>query len=208
MAPVHLAAAQRAAVCDTLEGLGPDAPTLCEGWTTADLAAHLVVREHDLLAGPGILAPKVFGSLTERRMAAARARGFEANVATVRQGRGLVMKLAPAMVDIGEFFIHDEDCRRANGEGPRPPDAEREEALWSWLSRLGRVFTRRVGAGVRVRTPDGRERDLKRGDAVAVLSGPASEMVLYLTGRRRAARVELSGDTGAVAALERAHLSL
>jgi len=26
--------------------LGPDASTLCEGWITADLAAHLVLRGH------------------------------------------------------------------------------------------------------------------------------------------------------------------
>jgi uncharacterized protein (TIGR03083 family) len=35
---------ERQALCDTLTELGPDAPTLCEGWTTADLAAHLMVR--------------------------------------------------------------------------------------------------------------------------------------------------------------------
>ncbi len=36
---------ERAALCDTLERFGPDAPTLCEGWQTIDLAAHLVARE-------------------------------------------------------------------------------------------------------------------------------------------------------------------
>ena len=37
---------ERLELCDLLLELGPDAPTLCEGWTTADLAAHLVLREH------------------------------------------------------------------------------------------------------------------------------------------------------------------
>ncbi len=35
---------ERAALADLMAELGPDAPTLCEGWTTRDLAAHLVVR--------------------------------------------------------------------------------------------------------------------------------------------------------------------
>ncbi|MEV4089519.1 maleylpyruvate isomerase N-terminal domain-containing protein, partial [Nonomuraea fuscirosea] len=36
---------ERAALCDLLDRLGPDEPTLCAGWTTADLAAHLAIRE-------------------------------------------------------------------------------------------------------------------------------------------------------------------
>ena len=36
-----LAERERAALADLLEELGPDAPTCCEGWTTAHLAAHL-----------------------------------------------------------------------------------------------------------------------------------------------------------------------
>ena len=33
-------------MCTLLKDLGPNQPTLCEGWRTADLAAHLVLREH------------------------------------------------------------------------------------------------------------------------------------------------------------------
>src|SRR5262245_9679824 len=40
---------ERAALCDLLDRVGPDRPTLCEGWTTNDLAAHLWVRESDPL---------------------------------------------------------------------------------------------------------------------------------------------------------------
>nr|BFE88977.1 hypothetical protein GCM10020093_115780 [Planobispora longispora] len=48
------ARAERAALSDLFARLGPDAPTLCEGWTTFDLAAHLVLRERRLDAAPGI----------------------------------------------------------------------------------------------------------------------------------------------------------
>ncbi|MDN5962074.1 MAG: maleylpyruvate isomerase N-terminal domain-containing protein, partial [Propionibacterium sp.] len=44
----------RLALADALTQAGPDARTLCTGWTTADLAAHLYVRENDPLSLPGI----------------------------------------------------------------------------------------------------------------------------------------------------------
>ena len=37
---------ERRELCELLAEVGPDAPTLCEGWTTLDLASHLVLREH------------------------------------------------------------------------------------------------------------------------------------------------------------------
>jgi len=50
-------AVERAPLCDLLDELGPQAPTLLDRWTTRDLAAHLVLREHDLLAAPGLVVP-------------------------------------------------------------------------------------------------------------------------------------------------------
>ena len=41
---VSYASDERAALCILLDKTGPDAPTLCEGWRTSDLAAHLVLR--------------------------------------------------------------------------------------------------------------------------------------------------------------------
>src|SRR4051812_45020481 len=47
---------ERRALAGLLSPLGPGAPTLCEGWATAHLAAHLVVREPrpDALPGFGL----------------------------------------------------------------------------------------------------------------------------------------------------------
>src|SRR5215210_3225922 len=44
---------ERAALADLLDELGPDAPTCCAGWTTAHMAAHLVVRDRRPDAMPG-----------------------------------------------------------------------------------------------------------------------------------------------------------
>src|SRR6201993_4731355 len=59
--PVGMSVVQRerAALVEILRTVGPDAPTLCEGWTTRDLVAHLVVRERRPDALPGL----VFGPL-------------------------------------------------------------------------------------------------------------------------------------------------
>src|SRR3954447_16000786 len=48
-----LAERERADLADLLAELGPDAPTCCAGWTTAHLAAHLVVRDRRPDAMPG-----------------------------------------------------------------------------------------------------------------------------------------------------------
>lgn len=46
---------ERLLLADLLETAGPDAPTLCEGWQTRDLAAHVVVRERRADAAGGIM---------------------------------------------------------------------------------------------------------------------------------------------------------
>ena len=57
---------ERAELSDLLDELGPDQPTLCEGWTTSAMAAHFVVRERQPLAMPGILVGGPFEATTER----------------------------------------------------------------------------------------------------------------------------------------------
>ena len=41
----NYAQTERQALCDTMERVGPDAPTLCHPWRVRELAAHLVIRE-------------------------------------------------------------------------------------------------------------------------------------------------------------------
>ena len=64
---------ERAALCDALLEAGPDAPTLCEGWTTHDLAAHVWVRENDPSAMPGLLVGAL-ADVTASRMEATKRR--------------------------------------------------------------------------------------------------------------------------------------
>jgi len=207
MGTAEVAAAERSALIGALQRLGPGAPTLCEGWTTDDLLAHLVVRERDVAGAPGILVPALAG-WTQRRMEVAKSQGYDANLARLRRAPGPLARLMPATASVAEYFVHTEDARRANGDEPRPPDAAREEVLWKWLGIIGRLFVRRVSAGVQIRTEDGRDRTLKKASATVALTGAPSELLLYLSGRRSAARVSISGAADAAAALKRADLSL
>ena len=184
---------ERMEVCDLLLELGPDAPTLCEGWTTADLAAHLVLREH-------------FHRWSDAQRAVEKAKGLPAIVARLRAGAPLIPWRLPGIRNVFnglEYFIHHEDVRRANGRDPRAPMADLEALSWRMVGYSARRVARRIRPyGIELVLPDGRRRRYGSGEIVT-LTGPATEFVLYLGGRRSAARVTLSGAPDAVAALER-----
>jgi uncharacterized protein (TIGR03085 family) len=78
--------AERARLSDLLDELGPDAPTLLAPWTTRDLAAHLVLRERDYLAGPGLVLPGAWARLAEQHRQALAQRDYSRLVATFRSG--------------------------------------------------------------------------------------------------------------------------
>jgi uncharacterized protein (TIGR03085 family) len=212
MAPPSLVRRERDELCDLLLRLGPDAPTLCEGWTTADLAAHLVVRERDPRAAPGILLGKGrAAALTARLQAAEKARGHEVVVARVRSGPPWWWRVPrlEELANLNELFVHHEDVRRAGGLGRRTDRPELEAALWRLLPRTAPLLrTRLRGVGLVLRRPDGSSAVVRRGEPSATLTGEPSELALYLAGRRGAADVVLGGDHAAARVVAGARLGL
>jgi uncharacterized protein (TIGR03085 family) len=212
MPDVPLDARERAELCDLFVAKGPDAPTLCEGWATLDLAAHLLVRETDPRSGLAILGGDRFASLETKLMAGAKAQGYERIVERLRTGPPAVPWRLPGLrplLNEAEWFIHHEDVRRANGESPRTDRPDLDEALWRNVRRTARFMLRRVkGAGVALDAPGFGEVPA-RGSApnVRLVGGP-QELVLYLSGRRAAAKVDITGPDEARAALESASLGL
>lgn len=209
--PEPLDARERRELCDLFEELGPDAPTLCEGWATLDLAAHLVVRERDLRSGPGLLLGGRFEALLDRVMARAIDRGYPALVEQVRNGPPLGPFAVPGLrklLNLNEYVVHHEDVRRANALGPRADRPELQDELWGQLRLGSRLMLRKVkGASVRLVRSDGRDVTVGKGPE-AVLTGEPVDLVLYLQGRRGAAQVEISGDPSAIQALETADLGI
>jgi hypothetical protein len=107
-----------------------------------------------------------------------------------------------------EYFIHHEDARRANGMGPRTDRPDLDELSWRMSGFLTRRAARKTRPfGLQLVRADGKRR-LFGSKPAAVLSGRATELALYLGGRRSAAEVALSGPDDAVAAVEAAHMRL
>ena len=203
--------AERAALCDTLERIGPAAPTLCEGWTTADLAAHLVVRERNPLAAPGIVFGGPFASYTTSAMEKEKAKGYDVLLATLRAGPPGYMKSTMAAVNVNENWVHHEDVRRANGEGPRPEDPEIAAVLTGVTKRTAKFGTRRIKpCGLALELPDPLDQMIivRAGSPTAVMHGAIGECVLFLAGRRDAAVVTLEGDPHAIETLRTAKLGI
>ena len=61
----NFANVERRHLAALLRRVGPDAPTLCEGWDTRDMAVHLYLREHNPLAAAGMFAPQLAGQLAK-----------------------------------------------------------------------------------------------------------------------------------------------
>ena len=208
-----LDARERAELCDLFVAKGPDAPTLCEGWATLDLAAHLVMREHDPRSGLAILGGDRFSSLETKLMDRARAQGYEALVERLRAGPPLVPWRMPGLrelLNLNEWFVHHEDVRRAGAGAAEPRDRpDLDAALWTMLRRGSRMMLRKVkGTGVALAAPGFGEVPAQRdGSSVRLVGGP-QELMLYLNGRRSVAAVEVTGPDEGRAALEAADLSV
>jgi uncharacterized protein (TIGR03085 family) len=215
MADLPFDAQERRAMCDVLEELGAEAPTLLDGWTAKDLAAHIVLREHDLIAGPCLVLPGPFERFAERRRARlAKQRQFEWLVARIRSGPPpgfFRISWVRSFPNLNEFFVHHEDLRRANGLGPRDSlTPAMEAALWRNVRRGCRYLSRRLcEVGLEVRWAGTGERVVVREAApTAQLSGSPGELLLFLFGRQAAAWVEVTGPEEAVATVRCTHFGM
>jgi uncharacterized protein (TIGR03085 family) len=206
-APNAVARAERNALCDLLLEVGPDAPTLCGGWSTRDLAAHLVIRDSRPDAAVGIVVRPLAG-WTERVQSGAAKRDYADLVEAVRSGPPRWSLVSVASIDAQtntiEYFVHHEDVRRGTGtwEARELDDATTSD-LWSRLLKTGKYFARRSPVGVVLAPTDGPAAGttvgIKEGERSVTLRGPVGEIVLALYGRVTAG-LELEGDEADVVA--------
>jgi uncharacterized protein (TIGR03085 family) len=206
MQDLPLDAQERRALCDLFDEFGADVPTLLNGWTAKDLAAHLVLRERDLIAGPCLVLPGRFQRFAERRRARlAEQREFEWLVARIRSGPPpgfFRIGWVRSVPNLNEFFVHQEDVRRANGLDPREfLTPAMEAALWRNVRQGSRYLSRRLrDVGLEISWAGTDERmTVREAEPTVRLSGPPGELLLYIFGRQGAARVEVTGPAEAVA---------
>ncbi|MDQ1011381.1 uncharacterized protein (TIGR03085 family) [Streptomyces sp. V4I23] len=203
---------ERLLLADVLEAAGPEAATLCHGWTTRELAAHVVMRERRPDAAGGILI-KALRDRAERIQAEFAAKPYDELVLMIRTGPPRMSPYAIKQVDEAantvEFFVHAEDVRRAQPDwAPRDLDKVFENVLWSRLEKGARLLGRRSPVGLVLRRPDGRTAVAHRGTPVVTVTGEPGELLLFAFGRQDATRVDLEGDMDAIARVREAQLGV
>jgi uncharacterized protein (TIGR03085 family) len=205
----HFARAERQALCDLLLEVGPDAPTLCDGWVTADLAAHLVIRERRPDSGLGLVFAPLAGH-TEKVLQKTRdAYSWDDLVSRVRTGPPALMRPLDEAFNSVEYFVHHEDVRRAvDGWEPRQLPVAESAALWKRLRLMGRVLVRRAPLGIAFDAPDFGHATLRNRQPGVTVRGEPSELLLLAFGRGAAARVAYQGDELTVERFRHANLGL
>ncbi|HEX4814329.1 MAG TPA: TIGR03085 family metal-binding protein [Nonomuraea sp.] len=203
---------ERSALCDLFDRLGPDAPTLCAGWTTYDLAAHLVLRERRPDAMGGIALKPLAGYTASVQNALKARHPFPELVGLVRRPGG-VFGLLPFLdeaVNTLELFVHHEDVRRAQPSWePRELPADLDLVVWKRVSTGARLMLRRSPVGVVLhRLGGGVALGGPREGARVEVTGPAQELLMFCFGRQSHARVDLTGDPSDVTRLREAPLGL
>jgi uncharacterized protein (TIGR03085 family) len=197
--------AERAAFARSLLATPADAPTLCEGWSAADLAAHVVTRERRLDADLSLLIrTPALRRWTDRVRDRERDRRPYPDLVRRLAVPSWPLRLLPfvdGLVNDVELAVHHEDVRRAAATwAPRAIDAGLEARLWRKLVRFAPLaFRGDRGLRVVLATPDGRRATVHRDARPTVrLVGPTMELLLYAYGRRGAALVAVEGDDAAI----------
>ena len=207
---------ERMALCALLDETGPGAPTLCEGWRTVDLAAHLVMRERRPDAAAGLMGGPLAGHTRRVTQLLSSRTPFPHLVQLIRTGPPpLSVYRLPGMderLNLVEFFVHHEDVRRgADGWQPRDLSNGLPDALWQRL-QASKLLFRRSPVGVELARDDltadrGRQQVRMTARArtpVVTVTGHPAELTLWALGRTGAAQVRLDGNTEAVRQLSTA----
>jgi uncharacterized protein (TIGR03085 family) len=199
---------ERLALAGLLERVGPDAPTLCEGWQTLDLAAHLVMRETRPDAAAGVLGGPLAGHTARVQQHLAGKLGYAGLIQAFRNGPPRLSPFALPGVDEAantvEYFVHHEDVRRAVPDWtPRDIPDGLSDALWRRL-KSARMFLRKAPVGVELARDEGGapfRLTVRNATPVVTVVGTPAELTMWAMGRARAANVRFDGTEEAVGKL-------
>ncbi|STC68003.1 Uncharacterised protein [Corynebacterium pilosum] len=190
---MSFAATERSRLADTLLRVGPNAPTLCQGWETRDLAEHLYVRENNQLAlMPGV--GKVFADKISNRDYADLVKDWAA-------GPPLLLKPVDSMMNTAEHFVHHEDVLRGDGVArPREFSKAVNKELALLAGRFGKLLLRSAPVPVVLSpttlppmTVGDRRGVAEQGDDVVRVVGEPGELLLWVFGRD-VVEVTVTGD--------------
>ena len=180
--------------------LGPEAPTLCEGWATRDLAIHLYIREHRMHKAGGYFLPAL-EPLLDKEIAVQAERPYEDVVRDWMSGPPKLIAPVDPLMNTAENFVHHEDVRRGDGVArPRDFSTAVNEMLLSLAKRFATMTLRSVSTPVILTPPtlpsvtvSGKRGVAERGDDVIRVKGEPGELLLWVMGRT-AVDLEFEGD--------------
>ncbi|HEU5043477.1 MAG TPA: TIGR03085 family metal-binding protein [Nocardioidaceae bacterium] len=192
---------ERRSLAADFRAADPNAPTLCAGWTTRHLCAHLVQREHAMLRNVWdqamTKAPGEEPFLRRLVDDAGTPDGYTALVDRFEAGpsRRSLMSRFDEAVNLVEYVVHHEDLRR--GSGPVPPrdlPAAELAEIWRRARLILKRAYRKAPVGVELAPDGGRVAPVKSGPSVVTVAGSPLELILHAFGRRGAADVRVDGS--------------
>lgn len=203
---------ERAELADCLDAVGPDAPTLCEGWTTRDLAAHLVVRERRPDAAIGVAGGPTAG-WTERVQSTEAKNDYFEVVDKFRNGPPLfsvfALPGAAGLMNLVEYVVHHEDVIRAQpGWRTRDLPSDLSDTIWSRITMLAKRSFRDARSGVTLVRSDGSGAPIvaNSGASTVTITGSALDLLLLASGRS-AVNVEVDGEPAEVESVRATYLA-
>ncbi|MHA2789192.1 TIGR03085 family metal-binding protein [Corynebacterium sp. S7] len=189
---MSFAQAERARLADTLIEVGPDAPTLCEGWTSRDLAEHLYNRENRPITN--------VEKVGERARRHTKSLAYEDLVRAWAAGPPKLLRPFDSLMNTAENFVHHEDVRRGDGVvRVREFSKVVDKQLANSAAQLGKMMLRKSPVPVilsptslpPITLADRRGVTVKGDDIVRVIGEPG-ELLLWVYGRD-VADVEVQG---------------
>lgn len=214
---MHFVDPSREVLAETLLAAGPDSPTLCAGWQTRDLAAHLYLRERKVAVGLGLifkgLAKASEAATTKLAQQSSSVEDYTRLVNSFRAGPPALSPLNIKALDessnLIEYFVHTEDVRRAGDRwAPRALDEAYSDALWAELIKRAAILYRGVDLGIVLVRPSGPRHVAKRAPVSVAIIGEPGELLMHAHGRTRHALVTFEGQPDAVALLQSAEVGL
>lgn len=194
---------EQQALARTLQQVGPEQDTLCAGWRTRHLAAHLYLRAHQPWQLLGLSRGTGVDELAEECRDVTR---YEQVIEQFLQQPSWPWRLGrlgglDELGNLVEYVVHHEDVRRAGDAlPPRVLPPEMVAAIWARFAPMAVALSLPAPVGIVLMVP-GQPRMRRRArpgaDPVRLVGQPV-ELALYAMGRRDQAQVELRGSTSQV----------
>ncbi|MDO5723362.1 MAG: TIGR03085 family metal-binding protein [Flaviflexus sp.] len=207
---------ERRRLIDRLAQLGPEAPTLCEGWRAQDLLAHLIRREIIPHAVIGSWMPSRIGEAASKMLSDLDEASWEEMLEMFASGRPSFSPLRigaiDSVVNTLEYVIHTEDLNRAQ----TPPiieaySDEEQRHVFSRLGTMAQLIFARSPVTVRLNAGTFGTKEMlisKRNDSAVTILGEPVELALWSFGRDEAADVSFEGSEDDIEAMKASRMKI